>query len=1183
MKSELNIIKKSALNLWAGRLLLPVILFLLLPCKALSQLVANFTVSSTVCSGSIVTITNTSTGTSGSTTFIWSFGAGANQATSTGAGPHLITYTGSGPATITLTLQDSPLTPSTKSTTITINALPGVSLAAAGPFCVNSSSVQLVGLPAGGTYSGAGVNSTGTFTPATAGSGSHTITYTFTDINSCTNSANTIIVVNPLPAAPVVTVVDNCNGTSTLSTAATGTLLWNTGASTASIIVSAAGTYTVTATVNGCTGPAGSGTAAPKTAPAAPVVTVVDNCNGTSTLSTVATGTLLWSTGAATSSINVITAGVNTVTTTVNGCTSPAGNGTAAPKTAPPAPVTIVTQPNCTLATGTITVTVQNASDTYSFDNGAFFQAGNIKAGLTPAPYNVIIKSSGGCSSVVTVAVVNPQPLPPAPIIGTITQPTCVLATGSVALSGLPTAVPAVTWIVTRNPGSKLIAWTGTTALDDLVPAGTYTYTVTNVTTGGCTSVSSASAVVNAQPAAPAAPLQTTDCTLGFNLAKVTVTSPLGTGIEYKLDAGAYQTTVTFAGVINGSHAITVRNAAGCTTTGTGFTVSCGCVNGPSIVLSSITGNTCGTAPVTIAGNEFGGNATSVSLTSNGTGTLAPATVTVSPFSFTYTPAAGDAGKTVIITATTNNPLGVPCAAAVAQFTLIVNPLPAAPTVGTITQPTCNISSGSVVLNGLPAAGTWTLTRSPGGLTTSGTGSTKTISGLDVGTYTFTVGSSTGCTSVASSDVLISAQPGIPVTPTVGTITGPTCNVSTGSVLLSGLPATGTWTLTRFPGTVTTTGAGISMTIPGLAPGTYNYTVTSSAGCVSPASSNVVIIAQPGSPATPIIGTITQPTCSVSTGIVVLSGLPATGTWTLTSTPDTITVSGTGTTTTVSGLQAGAYSFIVKSPTGCVSAGTGVVNIVLNPLTPALIVSNPAPVCFPSTADLTASSVTAGSSTGLTYTYWTNPIATVTYNSPTTANDGTYYIKGTVAQSGCSVIKPVSVIVKQKPVANAGPDIAVDVQFSTNMKAVAPGINETGLWTLLSGTGTFASASDPLTNVTNLSGGDNIFLWSVTNNVCLPSSDSVKVTVRNLVIPTLITPNMDGRNDYFVIRGKESLGKIELVIFDRNGHRVYKSNDYNNDWNGVDEKGNPLDDDTYFYILKTQTGMTYSKYIVIRR
>jgi hypothetical protein len=42
----------------------------------------------------------------------------------------------------------------------------------------------------------------------------------------------------------------------------------------------------------------GSGVAAPKTTPTAPVVNVVNNCDGTSTLTASEyTGTLLWSTG----------------------------------------------------------------------------------------------------------------------------------------------------------------------------------------------------------------------------------------------------------------------------------------------------------------------------------------------------------------------------------------------------------------------------------------------------------------------------------------------------------------------------------------------------------------------------------------------------------------------------------------------------------------------------------------------------------------------------------------------------------------------------------------------------------------------------------------------------------------------------------------------------------------------
>ena len=47
------------------------------------------------------------------------------------------------------------------------------------------------------------------------------------------------------------------------------------------------------------------------------------------------TGTLLWSTGATTSSITVTTAGTYTVTRTVNGCASPAANAVAAPRAVP--------------------------------------------------------------------------------------------------------------------------------------------------------------------------------------------------------------------------------------------------------------------------------------------------------------------------------------------------------------------------------------------------------------------------------------------------------------------------------------------------------------------------------------------------------------------------------------------------------------------------------------------------------------------------------------------------------------------------------------------------------------------------------------------------------------------------------------------------------------------------------
>ncbi|MFN8344058.1 MAG: choice-of-anchor Q domain-containing protein [Spirosomataceae bacterium] len=79
-------------------------------------------------------------------------------------------------------------------------------------------------------------------------------------------------------------------------------------------------------------------------------------------------------------------------------------------------------------------------------------------------------------------------------------------------------------------------------------------------------------------------------------------------------------------------------------------------------------------------------------------------------------------------------------------------------------------------------------------------------------------------------DVAIIVQcPAIP-TPTVGTITQPTCAVATGSVILNNLPASGTWTLN--PGNIS--GTGTSTTVSNLTAGTtYNFTVTNAEGCVS--------------------------------------------------------------------------------------------------------------------------------------------------------------------------------------------------------------------------------------------------------------------------------------------------------------------------------------------------------------
>lgn len=67
-----------------------------------------------------------------------------------------------------------------------------------------------------------------------------------------------------------------------------------------------------------------------------------------------------------------------------------------------------------------------------------------------------------------------------------------------------------------------------------------------------------------------------------------------------------------------------------------------------------------------------------------------------------------------------------------------VNSVPSVPSIGAITQPTCAVATGSVVLNGLPSTGMWTLIRSDG-VKTTGTGESITLYDIPPGTYTYSV------------------------------------------------------------------------------------------------------------------------------------------------------------------------------------------------------------------------------------------------------------------------------------------------------------------------------------------------------------------------------------------------------------------------------------------------------------
>ncbi len=120
------------------------------------------------------------------------------------------------------------------------------------------------------------------------------------------------------------------------------------------------------------------------------------------------------------------------------------------------------------------------------------------------------------------------------------------------------------------------------------------------------------------------------------------------------------------------------------------------------------------------------------------------------------------------------------------------------------------------------------------------------------------------------------------------------------------------------------------------------------------------------------------------------------------------------------------------------------------------------------------------------------------------------------------------------------------------------------LWNF--GNGATPSTSSSSSEVVTYSSMNNytVKLLVVNNHGCKDSTN-MKITIYELQIPNVITPNADGFNDQFVIPAIDSdvLNNVTLIIYNRWGKKVYENPDYDNDWDGDN-----LAEGTYYYIMR---------------
>lgn len=426
---------------------------------------------------------------------------------------------------------------------VTATVSTGGSLAVNSPSLCAGSTVTLTATGATSyTWSG------GPNTASYAVSPSSTSIYTVSGIGSggCINTQTTQVTVSSLPPTSVLSNSICAGATATLIASGASTYSWNTGATTANLIISPSSTtvYTVTGTsAAGCVKTA-TGTVVVGTAPAISVSSASVCAGSPAVLSASGVTSYTWASGPNSASYTVSPSSttVYTVTGNLTGCSVPAtATATVTVNSIP----TISTSGSATICAGDAATISATGAASYAWNTGANTAATSVSPSATTT-YTVTGSSAQGCSDngFVTVTV------NPAPVISVSSVSVCAGNPATLNASGVST----YTWNTGANgPGLSVS------------PSATTVYTVSG-NVAGCNVTASQTATVTVSPL-PSVSLTSAASQVCVNNSPVALTgSPAGgtysgTGVS----GNSFDPAVAGAGSFTLSYAYT--NGAGCSAT----------------------------------------------------------------------------------------------------------------------------------------------------------------------------------------------------------------------------------------------------------------------------------------------------------------------------------------------------------------------------------------------------------------------------------------------------------------------------------------------------------------------------------------------------------------------------------------------------------------------------------------
>ncbi|HQP02907.1 MAG TPA: gliding motility-associated C-terminal domain-containing protein, partial [Bacteroidia bacterium] len=242
---------------------------------------------------------------------------------------------------------------------------------------------------------------------------------------------------------------------------------------------------------------------------------------------------------------------------------------------------------------------------------------------------------------------------------------------------------------------------------------------------------------------------------------------------------------------------------------------------------------------------------------------------------------------------------------------------------------------------------------------------------------------------------------------------------------------------------------------------------------------------------------------------------------------------------------AGVYTVTGTSTCGTASA---TINLTQGNVPTATISSPSTILCNNSTLTLTA--------TGGDSYLWSNgtTASATTINTPgiyavtATNTCGSDTANFTVTSTTIDAVFTASVYSGQAP---------LTVDFTNNS------LNYTsGSWAFGDGN---VSANNNASNIFNYGGTFNVVLTVTDNAGCTDTASAIiEVVDDSLIIPNVVTPNGDGKNDTFTFNST-SIKSAETTIFNRWGKKVTSYSDWKNGWDAKDNHAG-----VYYYEIEIQ-------------